>query len=128
MNFVKRLFVALALGASLAPGPVIAQDTPRMTGLDFLIDWPDYTDQRVILTGGKIAGANIQFMLLSVKGGNITLREPWQDREDVRYLLNNCTSILTGRECEMMISGTVRASGMGGPELVDVDFLVPTKP
>lgn len=110
------------LGSTL---PAIA-DTPEVDIVDFLVDWSRYEGQSVKIKGARVAGANTDFVILSAPGVAITARGPWTDREDLRYLLRNCTNIITGDDCNMVVAGTVRGGSIGdGPELVGSDFDVP---
>jgi hypothetical protein len=59
---------------------------------------------------------------LSVPGGDVYLASPWTDREDLRYLLKNCTATMTESACDMTVTGSVEQGSMGGPQLTDVKF------
>jgi acyl CoA:acetate/3-ketoacid CoA transferase len=52
----------------------------------------------------------------------VYLASPWTDREDLRYLLKNCTATMTESACDMTVTGSVEQGSMGGPQLTDVKF------
>jgi hypothetical protein len=95
---------------------------PTISGLDFLVDWPKLRGQAVRLVGGQIAAATTDYALLSVPGGNVTLKPPWTDREDLRYLFQHCTSLVTGNQCVMDVTGVVDEGT--SPQLNHVKFHV----
>jgi hypothetical protein len=57
-------------------------------------------------------------------GGSAYLKAPWLDREDLRYLLDHCTALITGPDCELPVSGVVGRAPLGNAALSDMKFLI----
>jgi hypothetical protein len=56
------------------------------------------------------------------------VKPPFVDREDLRFLLNNCTGLLATDGCAMSVVGVVKKPSFGNnPELAEVDFLIPSQ-
>jgi len=89
------------------PSPPLKGEFPptgniKIRGTDLLVDWPKLMGRRVHVKGGRVVAARVAFALLQVQGGHVNLSPPWFDREQLRYVLNYCTSLLTSRMCEWM--------------------------
>jgi hypothetical protein len=83
--------------------------------------------QAAVAALGLLFGATAasdDFVLLKAKGGTITLKPRWVDREDLRYLFANCDGIATGQKCVIPVTGIVTEI-YGDPGLTDVDFDIP---
>ncbi|RVD14309.1 MAG: hypothetical protein EOS73_29455 [Mesorhizobium sp.] len=121
LAIVATTAIAAAFGANSAK----AGDQVMIDPVEFMVSWPDLIGRDVVITKGRIAVASDQFMLLNVPGGNITLMPPWADRDDLRVLFQNCTSVLTDQRCDVAAEGTVGKSLAGAPQLSGVDFFKP---
>jgi len=119
-----RLRQAAAALGLLVGATAAAADPVEMRGLDFLVDWPKLVGQQVKITDGIVYGAQENVMTLKLKGGFAILKQPWTDREDLRFVLQNCDDLLPVKKCAMIVVGTVEDTGMG-PGLIDVDFDIP---
>lgn len=122
---IKGVRTGLAVAVACAATPAAAEDGSTMTGLDFMVDWPELVGSTVTIAGGLIAMADADGAFLRVPGGNIRVSGPWADREDLRYLFTHCTSILPPEDrCTMAVTGTV-ANSRGKPQLTNSDFQIP---
>ncbi|AZO42947.1 hypothetical protein EJ076_18510 [Mesorhizobium sp. M7D.F.Ca.US.005.01.1.1] len=111
--------ILLALVATTA----IASDRITIDPVEFMVTWPDLVCRDVVITKGRIAVASDAFMILQLPGGNVTLKPPWLDRDDLRPLFEHCTSVLTDDRCDVAAEGTVGKVAVGnGPQLEGVDF------
>ncbi|RWQ12333.1 hypothetical protein [Mesorhizobium sp.] len=103
-----------------------AQQGVFIDPIEFMVSWPDLVGHNVVITKGRIAAASDTFMILQLPGGNVTLMPPWKDRDDLRPLFQNCTSVLTDERCDVAAAGTVGRLAVGtGPQLKGVDFYKP---
>lgn len=118
MKLCATVFLALTATAASA------KDVAMIDPLEFMVAWPDLVGKDVVVTKGRIAAASDALMILQIPGGNVVLRPPWKDRDDLRFLFANCTSVLTDDKCDVAASGTVETAG-GKPALVGVDFFKP---
>lgn len=117
----------LLLAGLVAAFPARAE-MPLIEPIDFMVEWPDMVGRELVIRKGRVFGANDQFMLLKLPGGNVNLSPPWKDRDDLRHLFSHCTGILTGDACDVAVAGTVVEVLGGGPGLKGVDFFRPASP
>lgn len=111
--------ILLALIATTA----VASDRTRIEPIEFMVTWPDLVGRDVVITKGRIVAASDAFMILQLPGGNVTLKPPWLDRDDLRPLFEHCTSLMTDDRCDVAAEGTVGKMAVGnGPQLKGVDF------
>jgi hypothetical protein len=103
MRGCLRQAAAAALGFVFG-ATAAAADPVEISGLDFMVDWPTMVGQTVRITDGRVIGADHQSILLSAKGGSVSLRPEWVDREDLRYLFAHCDGIDTGEDCVMPVT------------------------
>jgi hypothetical protein len=80
---------------------------PAMTGADFMVDWPKLRGQRVTIVGGTVSGAQQSAAVLQVAGGFVVLLPPWEQREELRYLFQNCAGMIPLVACRMAVTGDV---------------------
>lgn len=109
---------------ALAATAVMAKDQVLIDPVEFMVTWPDLIGRDVVITKGRIAAASDAFMILQLPGGNVTLKPPWLDRDDLRPLFEHCTSVMTDDRCDVAAEGTVGKMG-GSPQLKGVDFFKP---
>ncbi len=119
----RKLAVCLA-AAAITVAPVMA-GPPEMSGLDFIVDWQKYIGVGVIILDGTITAMSNDSGYLKVPGGIVILSPPWTEREDLRFLFENCTGLRNSDKCNMAIAGIVETSILGGPGLKNVDFAIP---
>lgn len=121
---MKRLCLFFLI---LSMGPANSSEAPVIDFVDFLVDWPDYVGQHVVITGANINFAGTEHALLSTGRNSIILRAPWRSREDLRFALRNCggISLKPADLCAKTIRGIVqiRASMPDRPELSDIEIL-----
>ncbi|RWQ35531.1 MAG: hypothetical protein EOS20_18675 [Mesorhizobium sp.] len=119
MRYTGLLLALVATGA-------VANDRVLIDPVEFMVSWPDLVGRDVVISKGRIAAASDTFMILQLPGGNVTLMPPWKDRDDLRPLFQNCTSVLTDDRCDVAAEGTVGKLAVGtGPQLKGVDFYKP---
>jgi hypothetical protein len=124
MTILKTAASAAFLAIAATPG--LSQEIPRLSMVDFVIDWQKYEGQFVVITDGMIAGATMDFVQLYTEGARVHLRPPWVQREDMRYVLKKCAGLIGGEGCQILVGGFVeKADFGGGPQLTKVDFAVP---
>jgi hypothetical protein len=100
----------------------------RIQGTDLLVEWPKLIGKRVRVKGGRVSSATSASSMLQVKGGRVSLAPPWSKREQLRYVLNNCTGLRTSRACDMDVTGEVTSgTETAGPRLTRVRFYIPGK-
>jgi hypothetical protein len=116
-----QILVVVA-GLALAT-PVASQDVRSIAGLDFFSTWQTLIGQTVQITGGRVYGARLDSALLNVPGASIILSPPFAQSE-LRYVIEHCAAY-RGGQCEMSVTGEVRAHFGNGPELVNVKFQIP---
>lgn len=121
---MRWLTLALIGSAMLAP-TASAQEIKQMDIVDFLVDWQDYVGKPVLVTGGSVNGASPDYAGLSAMAGIVTLKPPWLDKEDLRFILKNCAGFGMMSRCKMVVGGTVQPSFGDGPSLTSVDFIIP---
>ena len=109
-------------GIGLATPAAGSQDVST-AGPDFIATWKSLTGQTVQITGGRVYGARLDSVLLSVPGGSIILSPPFAQGE-LRYLVEDCAAY-RGGPCEMSATGKLRQTEGIGPELVNVKFQIP---
>lgn len=119
----KTILAAALITASTAT----AGERVLIDPVEFMVSWPDLIGRDVVITKGRIAVASDKFMLMKVPGGNVTLMPPWTDRDDLRLLFANCTSVLTDERCDVAAEGKVGKSLAGEPQLSGVDFFKPAQ-
>jgi len=86
-----------------------------LRGLDFLVSGRDHIGRRVKVTGGRVFGALATRALLSVQGGTVGLDLTDSAREQIVYLVEQCSGISTNDgNCGVDITGTV-----GRPDFSD---------
>lgn len=113
----------LALSGHSATG---GEEFRSISGLDFMVDWPNLVGTKVIIRGGRVALAGDDVAFLIVPGGQIYLSPPWADREDLRYLFGHCSQALTESDCNIDVAGIVeRWADRDQAGLSPVDFLIP---
>lgn len=88
-----------------------------------MVDWPKLRGEYVIIQGGVANFAGMDSVTLHAAGAFVNLMPPWQEREDLRYLLKNCAGIGEPQFCAMDVAGYVGSESLAGnPVLKQVDF------
>ncbi|RUV41410.1 hypothetical protein EOD29_22915 [Mesorhizobium sp. M1A.T.Ca.IN.004.03.1.1] len=117
MRYAVLLLVLVTTGAS-------AQDKP-IDPVDFLVDWKSEIGQQFRIHDVTIYGATQEYAVAILDGQYITVHEPWQDMNDMRFILRYCATPLPSDACKMTITATVAKDFIGKLQLVDVDFEIP---
>ncbi len=117
---MRYMGLLLALVATSA----FAQDKP-IDPVDFLVDWQSEIGQRFRIHDITIYGATPEVATGVLDKQYVTLHEPWQDMNDMRFILRNCAALLPSDTCKMTITATVAKDFIGKLQLVDVDFEIP---
>lgn len=90
----------------------------QLSALDFALYADELEGQRVRVTGGRIAMARVREGSLALQGGNAALEFGRVGRDILRALVQRCSSIMTGADCDATVTGTVlRSFGGGQPRL-----------
>lgn len=113
------VFAGLFLATAAA-----AQDKP-IDPVDFLVDWQAEIGQRFRIHDVTVYGATQEYAVAMLDGQYVTLHEPWQEKDDMRFILRNCAGSLPSETCKMTITATVAKDFVGKLQLTDVDFEVP---
>ncbi len=119
---LKATLSAFLLVSSATIG---AAQPKQVSIIDFLVDWRDYVGQPIIITGGSVLSARADGAMLWVRGGGVALSPPWAEREDIRFLLNNCNTLDKKPECSVSVGGIVDDRFGDMPRLTSVDFGLP---
>ncbi len=107
MKILPAIFYGLAVLAVPATAEV------RLTVADFIVDWPNYIGKEVVIHDGEIGLAHNESAVLGTSAGQVILHGPWPNREDLRYILKNCSGLDLGPACQRSVVGTaVHNSGM----------------
>lgn len=121
---MRSLLLAL-LALSAITTHLHAETLPRLNAVDFFLDWEQYVGKVVIVSGGTVVVAQADKVMVYSLPGNFYAHGPWADKDDLRFLLNNCTGMLPSQKCTTEMAGTVQKSRYGnGPELIGTDFAV----
>lgn len=107
MHKLMAYGVLLAGCACTLPSAVLAQDYPRIDIVDFVVDWKIYAGKYVIVSGGVVNFTDTTSATLHAQGATVVIMAPFQNKEDLRYLLKNCAGVGARDKCAMEVFGLV---------------------
>lgn len=99
------------LGAFFLPSA--GAQTRALDGASLFVEFSDHTGKEILLTGGRVFGANNDGALVRAAGATFRLSADGMDRETHRYFLRHCSGIIAGQDCAFPL--IVTPTGDRGP-------------
>jgi hypothetical protein len=88
------------LASLILTTPALAEG---ITGADLLVDLDKYVGQSVRLNDGHVSMAQNDGAVVKSRGATFRISSQGIDRETFRYILSNCSGIMTGPACNLSL-------------------------
>ena len=123
---MKAVLAVAAALLMLLSGAFSARSLVQIGVIDFVVDWPTLIGSPVEIRDGVVVGFDDRSAILKNGTALIYLFPPWRDREDLRFLLKRCGSLIESPGCAMGVYGvaTKKEFMEDRPTLTDVDFFI----
>jgi hypothetical protein len=96
---MRRTVVAALFGLAAAISTEV-RGQEAVKGVDLFVDLDQYAGKQVLLTDGQVVFATGDGALVKSGGVTFELVPDGIDRETFRYILKNCSGLITGPECQ----------------------------
>lgn len=118
-----------ALAACLFAAATSASAQERVTAFDIAVDFRNFTDRIIIVTGCTVNGAQLEWAFCEVASrtgriGQLLIDTGTMERETLRFILNECAGYDPRPACRLDLQARIEIDD-GEPVLTDVRRVEP---